>query len=183
MDAAQRLMRDGTPFAQLTVEQLAAEAEMARSTFYFHFADKGALVHGLGETLLADLSERAAALWADRPPDRAAIEAAIRGVMHLYRERYPVFAAITETAVTDATVLSLLSERLDAISVSLAAKIEIAQELGVARPVLLPETAAALVTLLERTCYFHLRDADDATLDRYVQVLTDIVWHTLFAGA
>ncbi|TDC92029.1 TetR/AcrR family transcriptional regulator [Actinomadura sp. 7K507] len=179
LDAVQRLDREGVPFSRLTVETLAAEAGSARSTFYFHFADKAALVRALGERLLDDLGDRSAVLWNESLPGRRGLYDAVRGVMCLYRDRYPVFAALAETAVADAEVNKFLVRRIEAISDSLAARIEHAQRLGVAGPVLLPETAHAFVTLLERTCYNHLRGADDASLDRHAEVLTTIIWNTV----
>lgn len=179
LDAVQRLSHEGVPFGQVTVGRLAATSGIARSTFYFHFPDKSALVRALGERLLTDLAGRSAVLWDDRPPGREALFHAVRGVMLLYRERYAVFAAITETATTDRDVLEVLSRRMDVLSTSLADRLEQSQQLGLTRPVTLPDTAFAFVTLLERTCYNHLRDASDALLDRHADVITTIIWNTL----
>lgn len=179
LDAIERLAREGVPFSQVTVERLAAETAISRSTFYFHYADKAALAHALGERLLDDLAARSTVLWDDPPPGRDGLLDAVRGVLRLYRDRYAVFAAVTETAAADESVFRLLSRRLETIGESLATQIESAQQLGGVRAVPLPETAHAFITLLERTCYAHLRDADDARLDRHAEVLTTIMWNTL----
>ena len=42
----ERLLAEGSVFSEMSVEQLITEADIARSTFYVYFEDKGALMVG-----------------------------------------------------------------------------------------------------------------------------------------
>ena len=65
--AAERLLDEGTSFASISVEQLITGAEIARSTFYVYFEDKGALVLELADRVTRQVGEAASAWFKLQP--------------------------------------------------------------------------------------------------------------------
>jgi AcrR family transcriptional regulator len=53
--ATERLLGEGVPFTELGVQRIAAEAGIARSTFYLHFRDKTELLVRLAGSLKEEL--------------------------------------------------------------------------------------------------------------------------------
>jgi AcrR family transcriptional regulator len=110
LEATERLLREGASFTELGVQRLAAEAGVARSTFYVHFPDKTALLLRLVETL----SDGAYELIAAAPPGDGveAMAAAMAEVTRYYRERRHLLAAIIEVAAYDPAAREFWDGRL-----------------------------------------------------------------------
>jgi len=54
LDTTADLLSDGEGFTQLSVERIAAAADVSRSTFYVHFSDKTDLLIRLAERAMGD---------------------------------------------------------------------------------------------------------------------------------
>ena len=87
--ATERLLSDGTPYTELSIQQLCSEAGIARSTFYVYFRDKPDLVARLAEETVAELlrGERPLVGARFRPHRRCSPPRA--GLIDLYREHAP----------------------------------------------------------------------------------------------
>lgn len=98
--ATEQLLVGGASFTELGVQRLAAEAGIARSTFYLHFRDKTALLLRLIDTLADgafDLISSAS------PADGAeGMVAAMVQCVRYYRERRHLLAAVLEVSAYDA---------------------------------------------------------------------------------
>ena len=112
IEATERLLAAGTPYIELSVEQLCSEAGVARSTFYVHFRDKGELVMRVAERMLAQLSEAAEAWWAPRS-DREELLAATRRLVDVYATHRAVMVALSETAVYDPELRAVQEAMVD----------------------------------------------------------------------
>lgn len=184
LDAAERLIADGASFTELSVEQLASEAGIARSTFYVYFEDKSELVVRLGITMLEELTQVASTWWDAGPiPSRAELAVATRGVVGIYAEHATLFAALTETAAFDERIRKIQVDALDRYSQPLRELIEQGKRAGLARDIPVAETVAALTAMVEAACYRLARGADEDELDRLAKALTAIVWHALYPDA
>jgi AcrR family transcriptional regulator len=100
--ATRRLLINGANFTELGVQQISAEAGVARSTFYSHFRDKVDLLMRLGTTMVATSFDIASAWEPSDGPERLAD--AFLQVVAVYREHAAVLRAIAEVATYDATV-------------------------------------------------------------------------------
>lgn len=95
------LLDEGTPFADISIEQIVRRAGFSRPTFYTYFDDKRALVLKLGEALEADLAE-AAGPWlgfADVP-----LRDTLARVLAVFTAHRATVGAITEAATYDPAV-------------------------------------------------------------------------------
>lgn len=177
--ATDRLLSGGTPFIELSVEQICSEAGVARSSFYMHFRDKADLVIRLTESLLDRIAAEARAWW-EPGTTRDQARAATRRLIAIYAEHGDLFAALTETAAYDADLRAVQEAMLDRYASPLADVIEAGKRDGSVRDVPTAETVTALAWMVQGACFRMARHADEAALDRLAEALTSIVWHSLY---
>jgi AcrR family transcriptional regulator len=106
----ERLLAEGASFTELSMQRLAAESGVARSTFYLHFRDKTALLL----RLIEKLADGAFDLIAAAPPVEGRegfIEAMVRDVAY-YRERRHLLAAVLEVTAYDPTAREVWNGKL-----------------------------------------------------------------------
>jgi AcrR family transcriptional regulator len=102
--ATERLLAGGATFTELGVQRIAAEAGVARSTFYLYFRDKTELLLRLAATM-GDVSFGMVSAWTPEGPDALdRLTATLLGVIRFYRDRRHVFAAVLEVAGYDRTI-------------------------------------------------------------------------------
>jgi AcrR family transcriptional regulator len=181
LDATEQLIGDGASFTELSVERLAAQAGISRSTFYVHFPDKGELARKLAASVLTELHEVSSHWWGvAEHADRADLADSITAVVDVYRRHAAAFTAVAEAATYDPAVAEELRSRVQRIIEATRAAIERGKAAGVVRDVAPAETAAVLTWMVERTGYQLIRGGDPAGDPKIVQVLTDIIWTTLY---
>ncbi|MBF9134323.1 TetR/AcrR family transcriptional regulator [Plantactinospora sp. S1510] len=100
--ATERLLVEGASFTDLGVQRIAAEAGVARSTFYTHFRDKSELLMRLAGTMRTAGFDIASAWDPATGPD--ALAEAFQRVVGIYRRHAAVLAAVNEVAAYDTTV-------------------------------------------------------------------------------
>lgn len=78
LDATGRLLAGGRAFAELSVGEISAQADVSRPTFYSYFADKRALILSLAAEFEQDARAAAKPWLADESDDlRATLEAVL----------------------------------------------------------------------------------------------------------
>ncbi|MCG5440365.1 TetR/AcrR family transcriptional regulator [Micromonospora foliorum] len=103
--ATERLLREGTRFTDLGVQRIAAEAGVARSTFYTHFRDKTELLMRLAGTMRESSFDRTGEWDPGEPGDPLArLTEIFADVIRIYRTYAPVLAAVSEVAAYDEAV-------------------------------------------------------------------------------
>jgi AcrR family transcriptional regulator len=143
IEAAGRLLADRR-FRELTVEDLMAEAGLARTVFYRHFQGLPEIVLGLLEELLSAVVAEAEA---HDPGDREMLRRQLARVVQTYRQHGPLLLALEEAAHHDDQVERRYREWLDhAIDVS-ALLIKRGIALGHTPPMPVPEVTRALTQM------------------------------------
>ncbi|MFF4876935.1 TetR/AcrR family transcriptional regulator [Micromonospora sp. NPDC000668] len=103
--ATERLLQQGVRFTDLGVQRIAAEAGVARSTFYTHFRDKSELLMRLAGTMQETSFDRIRGWDPAGPRDPLdTLTEVFADVIRIYRTYAPVLAAITEVAAYDEVV-------------------------------------------------------------------------------
>jgi AcrR family transcriptional regulator len=176
--ASERLLAEGESLSTVAIERLAAEAGIARSTFYLHFGDRAALLRRLTDAVMDDLNEAAAPLFALRAEAGFEdVHAAIRAVMEGYRPHElligPILAATTHDAEVRAAYEAGITRAADALEAFIVSAPD-------RRVVDARETAIALVRMVERTVVEEATGASRARRERIARTLAEIAWHALF---
>lgn len=129
--ATQRLLQAGATFTELGVQRIAAEAGVARSTFYLCFRDKTDLLIRLTAHMKGELF-RIGADWRPAGPDGGpdGLAAIYLRQLQYYRERRALLAAITEVAAYDAEMREARLRELERFTLHITSLIEEEQESG-----------------------------------------------------
>ncbi|WP_345417229.1 TetR/AcrR family transcriptional regulator [Pseudonocardia xishanensis] len=182
--AVSHLLTTHSGFADLSVEKIISIAGIARSTFYAYFDDKGHLLRWLAADAADDVVG-AVEPWRCLPDDagRDDLRSAMRVLALAYREHSATMSALAQMAALDGGVAESYRQFMHRGAEKIETHVRGGYERGAIRAEIDPiRTVDWLVTMLERGLYHHLRAADDEELARHVEVLTDIVWQTLYAG-
>ena len=177
--ATERLLASGTPYIELSVEQLCSEAGVARSTFYVHFRDKGELVTKLSERMINQLAEAAAAWWSSGETSRAEVLVATRRLVDVTAEHRQVMLALSETAAYDPEIRAIQESMLDGQAAPLAELIDAGKRAGTVRDIHTRETVVAIVGMVQVACE-RLGGGDEEELQRLAEAITSIAWHALY---
>src|SRR4051794_15159721 len=98
VEAVERLLEAGDSFTELSVEKIAAEAGVSRSTFYTYYEDKGHLLREVTEDVIGGLGAIARELW-EAPGDveRSQLKGILHHLMKTYRRHDTLLAAVVDT--------------------------------------------------------------------------------------
>ncbi|WUD71165.1 TetR/AcrR family transcriptional regulator [Streptomyces sp. NBC_00510] len=129
--ATERLLQAGATFTELGVQRIAAEAGVARSTFYLCFRDKTDLLVRLTAHMKEELF-RIGGDWRPTGPDGGpdGLAAIYVEQLRYYRERGPLLAAIAEVAAYDAEMREARVREIDRFTRHMTRLIEEEQEAG-----------------------------------------------------
>ncbi|GIF70305.1 hypothetical protein Ais01nite_83400 [Asanoa ishikariensis] len=111
--AVDRLLRQGNSFTDLTTQQIANEANVARSTLYLYFREKNALLIGMATTLGQGAFEIVDRWQPDDPRGLDGLTDTFVEVIGYYRERAHLLGAITEVSGYDRAVREHWTAQLD----------------------------------------------------------------------
>ena len=181
-DAIERLVDDGTTYAELSVDRLVDEAGVARSTFYKYFGDKSGLLVSLVAAVQADFLHAASA-WLKMTAGGAKsdYESSLKSIFDAYREHRVVMRCIVEQAAQDPVIGARFRQMMSGFVDGIEQHIRIGQQNGVVtsrRPA--HDLALWLTYMLEHGQMRLIGPADDPTVDEYTAAVTDIVWKTLY---
>ncbi|MBJ7329191.1 MAG: TetR/AcrR family transcriptional regulator [Solirubrobacteraceae bacterium] len=174
MAAIERLLERGASYAELTVAEIASEAGISWTSFYFAFEDKRDLLKtAAGE--LAGLMTGPVEQWlSDSGSTRDELERALRVLVCGFADHAPLLRAVIEAAAYDAQVgvfwHDLVARYIvlarDRLRVSGACTAERAEALG-----------AAAVWMTERVLYQEVACRSGHSDTSYVvEVLADVWW-------
>jgi AcrR family transcriptional regulator len=180
---AEALMAD-RPLSSIGIDEIAQAAGLSRSSFYFYFASREALLRALGERAQAEVFASANA-WLNRT-DEAPADAIVRALtenLAMWRRHGPVLRALHDAshtdAHTDAVRLAIARRFVEAT----AAQIERERDAGLAPPA--PPDARRLAVILtgmnDRAFYdASRRPAAHQRDDELVQALSTVWLRTVY---
>jgi AcrR family transcriptional regulator len=127
----EELLRDGASFAELSVERIAAQAGLSRSTFYLYFGDKTELVVRLAHSLKSATFETGTD-WDSNPPESGLdwLANAYHRIIRDYRERPAALAAVQEAAAYEPAVREVLDAEKERFADRIAGRLRHEQQAG-----------------------------------------------------
>ncbi|MGE4426099.1 MAG: TetR/AcrR family transcriptional regulator [Solirubrobacteraceae bacterium] len=178
--ALQALMADGTPYRELTVEQITSAAGVARSTFYGAFSDKTGLITALSTASLGRLYGGARS-WIRRGGDvtRDDVAAGLHAVHAAFLKDEVVMRAVVEVAAYEPTVRDAYAAGVDDYARAIARMIRRGVKEGRLRDVPSAETATVLAWSTEAAIRRAAADDDPRRAVRTLDALADVIWRTL----
>lgn len=141
LDTATALLRK-KPFADISVEEIAAGAGISRSSFYFYFCSKEALLRALDERIGRAALERHQGDLELPDAVRRSIEYAVRG----WREQGPIYKAIISQMASDRLLAEQWDGQVTEMVARAAERIKRERRRGKALPA--PPSARALASAL-----------------------------------
>ncbi|MET8039501.1 helix-turn-helix domain-containing protein [Micromonospora sp. NPDC005215] len=144
--ATERLLQQGARFTDLGVQRIAAEAGVARSTFYTHFRDKSELLMRLAGTMRESSFGRTGDWNPSGPGDPLAVLTEVfADIIRIYRTYAPVLAAISEVAAYDEVVREYWAAGLEQFVTRTVKALRAEQQAGRTPASLDVETASRLI--------------------------------------
>jgi AcrR family transcriptional regulator len=176
LDTALRLLAR-KPLAEITIDELAAGADISRSSFYFYFDSKLAVVVALLRGLAGELGRDTEEWLAGSGPDAAALRRSLTALATLWRAHGPLLAqAVTagdfgstgEIAEWRAGLYQLHVRRL-------AARIRRDREAGLAPDGPEPEVLAGMIDRLRDATFVTAASGDGLDESRAVRLVEDLL--------
>lgn len=156
LDTALRLLAR-KPLAEITIDELAAGADISRSSFYFYFDSKQAVVVALLEGLADELGRDTEEWLTGSGPDAPALRRSLTALATLWRAHGPLLTQ----AVTSGKTGDIAHWRADLYHLHvrrLAARIRRDREAGLAPPGPDPEVLAGMIDNLRDVTFVAAAD-------------------------
>jgi AcrR family transcriptional regulator len=181
LDTEQRILRAALRlfgergFTATTVDEIVADADVAKGTFFNYFASKERLLLAFGERLLARLAAAAVAISPTRP-----VLDQLRGAIHLavaeWQGNQRLLRALVGTAMSNDELAGPFQELLAAARANVALLLTEGQRRGEIRTdIAAPELARLLQqSMLGTQILWSLRRPSD--LDAAVDQMLDVLW-------
>jgi TetR/AcrR family transcriptional regulator, ethionamide resistance regulator len=155
-DATFRLVASGSSFKDLTVDEIAREAGITRSAFYFYFSDKREMLVSAADEVVGALYEQADRWWhGEGPPDERVL-AALEGVVSVYARNSALLRVVTEVSGYDEEIGAFWRDLVERFIAATADHLRREQEAGRACSLDAARTAEQLVWMVERCCFIYL---------------------------
>lgn len=178
VEATERLLRDGERFTEIPVERLLSEADVSRSTFYVHFADKAALLVALAEKSIAEVRQTGDLWWRfdhEAGPDDAATT--VRELIKVYRKHEPIMRSLAEVAAYDDEIRELWRLRREAYAQVVAERVVQEQRDGLVAAAVDVEMTAALITqLVDNAVLEHVAHGSARKDQQLAEAIARIGW-------
>jgi AcrR family transcriptional regulator len=184
--AVEALLAEGWSFTELSVQRIAEEAGIPRSTFYLHFPDKAQLLMRLTGRVYDEVFGETLAWWTgDHRDGPDGMTRALEGVITRYRLHFPVLRAVTEVAGYEPAVGAFYRSRILEFAAGMEARLRLAHEAGQLRPdVDIPATTQIMCWSTERSITEHiLGDPEGARDHRLAEALARVQWLTMYGDA
>jgi AcrR family transcriptional regulator len=172
------------PLREIGIDELTAGAGVSRSTFYFHFESRDAVLYALSERLTHDLYS-SAVVWFRRSDETpgAALRRALTATLELWREHGPVLRASVRGRESDGRLRELWDEVSRRFTRATAVQIESERDVGLALPgpPSARSVARVLVAMNEQACFNQTLLKKSAAWDaELVETLTAIWVRTIY---
>jgi AcrR family transcriptional regulator len=184
--AVERLLaEEDATFSNISLDRLAQESGVARSSLYLYFKTKGDIILELTEDVVGGLLESARAWW-ELPDDAGKddLRQALGNLVDAYVPHHRIMSAVVETATYDEGVRARFASIIAPTISAFSAYIRAGQARGAVTARIDPDRTAIWMTwMLERGLQQLVAKSSGAGLQRELDALTDIVWNVLYAEA
>jgi TetR/AcrR family transcriptional regulator, ethionamide resistance regulator len=167
------------PFNDVTVDELAREAGLSRTAFYFYYKDKHEVLRAVLEDLSETAHDQASAWWSGEGPPEAMIRKSLRDVGSLWDTHGGILRATVEVSAYDPAFMNFYQGLMNGFIGATQAHLHNERAAGKLRAGTdSARQAEALVWMGERCHYVGLLEGRPS--DETADVLTGIWLHALY---
>jgi AcrR family transcriptional regulator len=179
LPAVERLLEHRT-YPELSVDELVAEAEISRSTFYNYFEDKGDLLRALTADVMSTIVDATRMWWMLAPQaSKDDLRVAIGHLFEIYSPHAPVMRAVAESTAHDERVREEFLAWMRAGAAGIEDYIRRGQQNGALRKDLDAAIAAEWLDWMFERGLSQLSRGGERDPSRIVAAATDILWGAL----
>jgi AcrR family transcriptional regulator len=182
VEAVEAELGRGTPYTEISVQRIAEQAQIARSTFYLHFPDKSRLLIAVADQAVQGVFDAATEWWkADHTEGPATVERAMREMITCYRAHPRVLRALAEVAYYDDEVGAYWLGKLSDFAEIEKDRLEREQRAGRVSADLDPHyTSWLLAGMVERTISLHCHVTGPDEDGALAKALARSIWLTVY---
>jgi TetR/AcrR family transcriptional regulator, ethionamide resistance regulator len=182
LPSVEALLAEGESYTDLSVDDLIERAEVPRSTFYYHFRDKGELLIAISADAVNEIVTVSEGLYEPGlHRSRMQFEQAVRRTVLTWLSHVPLMNALSELAAYNPAVKEQFLAGWHKAQQRVAEHIRDGQEEGFVRADLHPEYVGGWLTwMAERGISMVAWPAPQEHLDQIAGALAATVWHTLY---
>jgi TetR/AcrR family transcriptional regulator, ethionamide resistance regulator len=182
LPAVEALLDEGLSYTDVSVEDILEGAGVPRSTFYYHFRDKGELLIAVSADAVEQIVGISDGLYGeDVHRSREKFTAAVQRTMQAWSAHVPLMNALAELAAYNPAVKEQFLAGWRHAQQRVTEHIREGQAAGFVRDDLHPEYVAGWLTwMAERGIALLVWPAPPEQLDEISTALSATVWHTLY---
>jgi len=179
LPAVERLLGHAT-YAEISVEEIAEEAGISRSSFYNYFEDKGDLLRVLTAEVMGAIID-ATRQWWMLPPDAGKddLREAIAHMVETYTPHTGLMRAVAEFTSRDPRVCEAFDAHMQRGAEGIAGYIRAGQRAGTFRAPLDADATARWLDWMAERGLSELGRPGAEDPDRVITALTEILWKAL----
>jgi TetR/AcrR family transcriptional regulator, ethionamide resistance regulator len=180
LPAIERLLEHRS-YSELSVDEMVAEADISRSTFYNYFEDKGDLLQALTGDVMTAITDATRVWWMLAPrASKDDLRLAIAHLFEIYSPHGALMRAVAESIYRDAAVRDEFHTYMRRGAEGIDDYIRRGQQAGALRADVRPDLAAEwLVWMFEWGLCQLSRSSARYDPARVVTAATDILWGSL----
>ena len=107
-----RLLGEGKPFKDLTVDELARAAGLSRTAFYFYFPGKSQVLMAALEDVADEMYAEAARWWQGEGPPEQLMRVALKGIVDVFQRHAALLRTSHEVATYDPEFAAFYNDRV-----------------------------------------------------------------------
>jgi AcrR family transcriptional regulator len=184
LDGVERLLAEGNSYTDLSIDEISAASEVARSTLYYYFKDKGEILLAIGEEAIDEIVA-ASRGWGEVDPmlSRDEFIETVRGALRTWQPHVPIINALAEAAAYTPEVDEAFRAGWATVEARIAEHIRDGQEVGRIRSTISPDdTAGWLVWMLERGMSQLIgREQNEQRSARLIDAAAEILYTVVYA--
>jgi AcrR family transcriptional regulator len=174
-----RLLEQGKPFKDLTVDELAREAGLSRTAFYFYFPGKTQVLLAAASEITDVAFGIADEWWSGEGPPGDLLRKAVAGNVQVYVQHASVIRTMVEATYYDPEVRAFYAAAMERFVRAATDYLRHEQRAGRLRD-LDPEAVAPVLIWMGERCHDVLIGTEHRDPDEVVEALVTVWQHTLY---
>lgn len=174
-----RLLDEGKPFKDLTVDELARTAGLSRTAFYFYFPGKSQVLMATLTEVAEEMYAEADQWWHGQGPPEELVRVAMEGIVEVFRRHAAPMRTALEVTTYDPEFAAFYNRVMERFVSATAEQLSRDRRDGRLRPMDSDAVAEVLVWMVER-CNNVLIGAHGRSPEQVVEAFTTVWLHALY---